>query len=337
MPVRRLNPSEAPMRSIGVLVALTAAASLAGCDATIARIALRNVPLTFRSPDRVADRITMPIRTDAGLAVLWIGHSTVLMQIDDKFILTDPVFDEFIGGLSHRLVEPGMALENLPPLDVTLVSHRHFDHLSPASLKRIGSKTRAVLVPEGAGTDVPEGAYAVRELREGGIWESGGLRVTAVKVAHSGGRWPLDASSHPYAYTGYVIQYHGITVFFPGDTAYHPELFEDLRRRVGPVDLALLPICPIRPESRMEPSHLNPEQALRAAELLSARWMVPIHFDTFVESLDAPGECRTALRDAMTRVPLSVTSVVDLQIGEQRVLSRVREVGPDGPTASRAH
>jgi len=87
----------------------------------------------------------------------------------------------------------------------------------------------------------------------------------------------------------------------------------------------------------MQPSHLNPEQALRAADLLGARWMVPIHFDTFVESLDAPGECRAALRDAMTRVPLSVTTVVDLHIGDQRVFSPVRAADPDRPVASRAN
>jgi N-acyl-phosphatidylethanolamine-hydrolysing phospholipase D len=112
---------------IGLLLVSIA---LSSCDATFGRIAFRNMRVTFRRPDPISNRMLDPVRPDARLAVLWVGHATALVQIDDKLILTDPVFTGFVGGLSHRLVEPGIAPEHLPNVDVVLVSHRHFDHLS---------------------------------------------------------------------------------------------------------------------------------------------------------------------------------------------------------------
>lgn len=112
-----------------VLLALT----LTGCDTTFGRIALRNMGVAFRRPDPAPVRIVDPIRRDARLAVLWVGHATALIQIDDRLVLTDPVFTEFVGGLSHRLVEPGIAPENLPNVDVVLVSHRGHQ---PASFRK---------------------------------------------------------------------------------------------------------------------------------------------------------------------------------------------------------
>jgi L-ascorbate metabolism protein UlaG (beta-lactamase superfamily) len=299
-----------------VLLALT----LTGCDTTFTRIALRNMGVAFRRPDPAPVRIVDPIRRDARLAVLWVGHATVLIQIDDRLILTDPVFTEFVGGLSHRLIEPGIAPEDLPNVDVVLVSHRHFDHLSSGTFALIEPKIRTVLTAEGVQQDIPSGAYVVKELRYGDSWERDGLRVTAVPVDHNGGRRLFDEASHPRAYTGFVIQYHDIQVYFPGDTAYRRDLFRDVASQFGRVDLALLPICPIQPVDRMLPSHLDPQEALQAADDLGARWMVPIHFGTFINSLDAPGACEAALHTAIQSRDGFKVRVAILRVGEQRVL-----------------
>jgi len=261
-----------------------------------------------------------PSRGDARLAVLWVGHATVLIQIDDRLILTDPVFTEFVGGLSHRLIEPGIGPERLPNVDVVLVSHRHFDHLSSGTFALIEPKIHLVLTAEGVKQDIPSGGYVVKELRYGESWQRDGLRVTAVPVGHNGGRWLFDQASHPRSYTGFVIQYHGIQVYFPGDTAYRRNLSSDIASQFGPVDLALLPICPIQPVDHMLSSHLDPRQALQVADDLSARWMVPIHFGTFINSLDAPGSCEAALRAAIqSRNSLNVRVAI-LRVGEQRML-----------------
>lgn len=296
--------------------------ALASCDATIARIAVRNAGVTFRRPKPVPDRLVDPVRPDARLAVLWIGHATALVQIDDKFILTDPVFTEFVGGLSHRLIEPGIAPEHLPRVDVVLISHRHYDHLSTGTFALIEPKIQTVLTPEGAAADVPRrhGRYAVIELRYGQTWQHQGLQVTAVPVVHNGSRRPFDGNSHPRAYTGFVIQYHGLEVYFPGDTAYRGDLFRDVATRFGSPDLALLPICPIQPVERMLPNHLNPAQALQAADDLGATWMVPVHFGTFINSLDTPGACEATLRSAIQNDSSVKARVALLHVGEQRVL-----------------
>ena len=294
------------------------------------RISLLNVPAALREPAAVEHKLTQPLPADSALSVLWVGHATALVQIDDKFILTDPVFTDFVGGVSKRLVEPGIAAEHLPEIAVALVSHRHFDHLSPDSLRLIGSRLGTVLAPVGAAGDVPAGAYRTVELPTGSAWEHDGLRVTAVPVLHDGGRLLFDRDSHPHAFTGYVVEYHGKRVYFPGDTSYRANLFHAVVERFGPMDLALMPICPIAPESTMHPHHLTPDEALRAVDELQAVVMVPIHFDTFVNSFDVPGDCLRALNQAMDANLDRKARVEVLRVGEQRVLLEQKRQGRGG-------
>jgi L-ascorbate metabolism protein UlaG (beta-lactamase superfamily) len=300
-----------------VLPISTLALSAAAC--TFAGIAARNVGAFFRTPDAVENRITNPIRPDAKLAVLWVGHSTVLIQIGDKFVLTDPVFTQYIGGLSRRLVEPGIAPEHLPRIDAVLVSHRHLDHLSRDTFHMLSPRLTSVLTPLGAAADIPKGSYRVEEIPYWQKWKRDGLTVTAVPVDHDGGRI-LDSDSHPQAFTGYVIQHDGVTVYFPGDTAYQKPMFDEVARRFGPIDLALIPIGPISPPDIMLKHHLDPEQALQAANDLQAAVMVPIHFGTFINSLDAAGDCEAALDEALRKGRAGRVSVEKLRIGEQRIL-----------------
>jgi L-ascorbate metabolism protein UlaG (beta-lactamase superfamily) len=308
------------LRLLGFVAGLSAVCLLGGCETTFARITWLNVGIVLRTPDTIAGKVTHSARPDARLSVLWVGHATALIQIDDKFILTDPVFTRFVGGVSPRLVEPGIAPENLPPLAAVLVSHRHFDHLSSGSFPMIASKLAIVLTAPGAGEDIPAGNYVVRELRSWQQWEQHGLRVTAVPVIHTGGRWIADAQSHPEAFAGFVVEYHGLTVFFPGDTAFGEQVFRDIAARFPSIDLALMPIGPIKPQAAMLPGHMNPVEALAATRLLGAAHMVPIHFGTFINSLDGPGEVEAAFAAAVAAEAAPRTSTGLLRIGEQRIL-----------------
>ena len=109
----------------------------------------RSISSVFKIPRKIPDKITEPYRSDARLSVLWIGHATVLIQMDDKFILTDPVFTPTVGQVSKRLVEPGIDPVNLPQIDAVLISHMHIDHYSPASIEMIENKIKQLLIPQG--------------------------------------------------------------------------------------------------------------------------------------------------------------------------------------------
>jgi N-acyl-phosphatidylethanolamine-hydrolysing phospholipase D len=281
----------------------------------------RNVASLTRPMDRLPSRITDPVRPEARLAALWVGHATVLLQLDDRFILTDPVFTDSVGQISKRLVEPGIDPENLPPIDAVLISHLHFDHLSLGTLDLIEDKVARVYLPEGGAVYVPSSDVPTIELPSWRSHEVDGLRVTAVPVRHVGFRYSGDRDWMTHSFTGYIIEYRGLRVYFGGDTAY-TKSFAATGERFPGIELAILPIAPIEPRSFMCRTHTDPNEALRAFHDLGARHMLPIHFDTFVNSLDEYGAAPRALREAMAREGLDAERVAILAHGEQRVFVR---------------
>jgi L-ascorbate metabolism protein UlaG (beta-lactamase superfamily) len=268
---------------------------------------------------RVPNRITQPRRDDARLAVLWVGHATTLLQMDDRFVLTDPLLTDSVGQLSQRLQEPGIDPSNLPPLDVVLVSHMHYDHLSLGSLDMIEPKVRRLFVPRGGLIYVPNFAFDVRELATWESFEDRGMRITAVPVKHVGYRYGVDAAWMTKTFTGYVVEYRGLTVYFGGDTAYDAARFRAAAERFPHIDLALLPIAPIHPRSYMEDMHEDPAEAVQAFVDLGARTMVPIHFETLINGFDGPGEERATLQRVVHARGLD-DAVRVLPIGGQAVI-----------------
>ena len=208
-----------------VLALALAGSSLTGC--VLARATGKAVGSLFMSPRKV-EQLKEPIDKNARLAVLWVGHATALVQIDDKVILTDPVFTTSVGQLSKRLVEPGLDAANLPPVDAVVISHMHFDHLSLGSLDMIQRKVRMLLMPRGGATYLTDFGFPVLELRPWQAYEKDGLRVTAVPVDHVGFRYGVDAAWMTQSFTGYVVEYHGIKVYFGGDTGYDQKLFVEV-------------------------------------------------------------------------------------------------------------
>lgn len=312
-----------------VLAVLAVLAVLPGC--MLARAGARSLGAYFSTPRSVA-KTKEPVTKDARLAVVWVGHATALVQLDDKVILTDPVFTSTVGQVARRLVEPGLDPRDLPPIDAVLVSHLHYDHLSFGSLEMIESKTRTLLLPRGGAAYLTDGfSFPAYELRTWQAWEKDGLRVTAVPVDHVGWRYGADEAWMNESFTGYVIEYHGLTVYFGGDSAYDQRMFVETAIRFPHIDLALLPIAPIEPRAFMRRSHMDPREAVQAFVDLEAARMVPIHFGTFVNSTDAPGDALRQLAAAQKEVDLGPARLVaPLAIGERRVFVKVGE----GPTAS---
>ncbi len=311
------------------LVLALGGGGLSGCR--IMRAAGKASSSLFESPRKVT-KLKDPIDKNARLAVLWIGHASALVQLDDKVVLTDPVFTSSVGQLSKRVVEPGLDPENVPPVDAVVISHMHFDHLSLGSLDTLERKVRMLLMPPGGVTYLTDFAFPVLELRPWQAYEKDGLRVTAVPVDHVGYRYGIDDAWMKESFTGYVIEYHGLKVYFGGDTAYDQKLFVDVAQRYPDIDVALLPIGPIEPRELMRRFHMDPREAVQAFIDLGAKRMVPIHYDTFVNSTDEPGDAMRDLIAAKKKWDLGTREVVPLAVGERRVFVKKGE----GPTSSPA-
>lgn len=311
------------MRFPSRLLACSALAAMALGSASCGvagKVAGRNWDALTNPPRVVPNKIKNPVRADARLAVLWVGHATVLVQIDDKLVLTDPVFTNSVGQFSQRLVEPGIDVEDVPPVDAVVISHMHFDHLSYGSLELLEPKIRQLLVPRGGLVYVPNYGFPSDELTTWRTWEKDGLKITSVPVKHVGFRYGADMSWMDHTFSGYVIEYHGMSVYFPGDTAYTAESFGRTAARFPSIDVALLPISPIHPRDFMKHTHVDPIEAVQAFVDLKAKRMVPIHYDTFVNSTDDPGESLRVLADVMRERKLTEAQINVLAIGEQRVI-----------------
>jgi L-ascorbate metabolism protein UlaG (beta-lactamase superfamily) len=304
------------MRRLGVLLVGLALVALPGC--VVSTIVGRNVASLVRGPRPVPSRITKPARPEARIAVLWVGHATVLLQLDDRFILTDPVFTETVGaGFSRRLVEPGLDVRDLPPVSIAVVSHMHFDHLSLGSLDLLEPRIGQLLVPEGALRYMPSYDFPVDEVVRWRTFERDGVRVTAVPVRHPGFRYGADEAWMTTSATGWVFEYHGLTAYFGGDTAYDRAAFAATAARFAHLDVALLPIAPVEPASFARPTHVDGAEALRAFVDLGAAHMVPIHYDTFAHGTDPEGYATEVLRRAMVREGIGEDRVHILPIGGQ--------------------
>lgn len=219
----------------------------------------------------------------------WLGHSSFLLQMAGRNILFDPVF-------SSRLVtfrrhgRPGLKIAELPPIDLILVSHAHYDHLDAWTIDRL-PKSATVVVPLGLGDFFRKRGY--RAIGELGWWDGydlGPLRIHLVPARHWANRSPFDVNTSLWG--GFVVEANGYKVYHAGDSSRSP-FFREVGQRFPQIDLALLPIGAYEPGWFMEYHHLNPEQAIAAFEDLGARRFVPMHWGTFQltdESLCAPIE-----------------------------------------------
>jgi L-ascorbate metabolism protein UlaG (beta-lactamase superfamily) len=212
-------------------------------------------------------------------AITIINHATVLIQLDGINILTDPIYSRTVSFLFPRLQPAGIRLQDLPPLQVVLVSHSDYDHLNLKTLRLLSHRHRAPLIlPAGLGSYGRSAGFG--EVVETTVWQSferDGVRITHVPAKHLSKRRPGDASSSACA--GYVIQAGRHTVYFAGDTAYD-SFFAEIGKRFT-IDVALLPIGAYKPERWFKNLHLHPATALQAFIDLRARHLVPIHWGTF--------------------------------------------------------
>lgn len=220
------------------------------------------------------------------LATAWLGHATVLLRLGGLTILTDPVFSNRVGiGLGvctagpRRLTAPALALSELPPIDLILISHAHFDHLDRPTLAKLPKQTP--IITAHATRDLIEdlGFKHVTELRWGESTSLGDLKVTAQEVNHWGARTFYDTHR---GFNAYLLESRGYRVLYGGDTAYHEGF-----KSIGPVDLAIVGIGAYDPYIR---AHANPEQAWDMANHVRADHVLPMHHSTFRLSYEPTAE-----------------------------------------------
>jgi N-acyl-phosphatidylethanolamine-hydrolysing phospholipase D len=224
--------------------------------------------------------------------VTWIGHATFLVKMDGATLLTDPMFSARASPLSFagppRLVAPGVPLDALPRVDFALVSHDHYDHADLPSLRALIARGTRIVAPTGL-SDVVRAAGG--EATCLGWWEHvdvAGLRVHCVPAQHFSGRGLTDRNRRLWA--GWVVEGRGRRFYHAGDTGYFAG-FAEIGRRLGPIDLAAIPVGAYLPSEMMRPVHLDPEEAVQAALDLRATRAVAMHFGTFDltdEPLDEP-------------------------------------------------
>jgi L-ascorbate metabolism protein UlaG (beta-lactamase superfamily) len=216
----------------------------------------------------VSVRVGSPSHLDrrvSGAEITYVGHGSVLVSMDGVVLFTDPVLRGRVAHL-RRAVPP---VNELPVPDAVLVSHQHGDHLDPRSLQRLGREIRLVAPPGATQYLRRRGFEDVTELRPGEEVAVGPVTVRATRADHGGSR----RRGRSGLAIGYLIE-GTRRVYFAGDTDVFPEMAE-----LGPVDVALLPIWGWGPT--LGPGHLDPSSAARAAALLSARVVVPIHWGTY--------------------------------------------------------
>ncbi len=203
------------------------------------------------------------------LTIDFLGHSSLLVELDGVRLLTDPAFRARIGPLRRTVAPPGPGRPEA--IDVVLVSHLHWDHLDLPSLRAIGRDSH-VIVPRGAGGWLRGHGYdRVSELAAGGSLDLGGLTVHAVPAAHGGFRPPAGPSAEAL---GYVVRGRR-SVYFAGDTDLHPAMGE-----LEAIDLALLPVWGWGP-TLGRGRHLDPARAAQAARIVGSAAAVPIHWGTY--------------------------------------------------------
>jgi L-ascorbate metabolism protein UlaG (beta-lactamase superfamily) len=263
---------------------------------------------------------------ETGLRATWLGHSTVLLEIDGRRVLTDPVWGERASPVSfagpRRFQPVPIAVDDLPALDAIVISHDHYDHLDYSTIVELAGRDTPFVTSLGVGAHLEAWGVAPERIRELDWWEAtevAGLTLTAAPSQHFSGRGV--AGRNRTLWSSFAVRGPRHAIFFSGDTGLTPE-YAEIRTRLGPFDLILLEVGAFHPS--WGDIHLGPENALAAHALLGGGAFLPVHWGTFnlaLHAWDEPVETLLASAAPGTRLVLP-------RLGEPTEPARVTGVDP---------
>jgi L-ascorbate metabolism protein UlaG (beta-lactamase superfamily) len=284
-------------------------------------------PSTTPAPAQVAP---IPAQVSANEArVTYIGHATLLIQVAGMNILTDPVWSQRASVVQwlgpKRVAQPALPLEQLPKIDVVLISHDHYDHLDVPTLKQIDNLHRPrVIAPLGLrkllASTMPQSEVSEHDWGER-VQVNQAVLVHVEPMAHGSGRTPFDQMQTLWA--AFVIEAAGLKIYHVGDTGYAAgRFFRQAAQRHGPIDLAILPIGAYEPIDFMADSHMSPAEAVQALIDSGARQGLAHHFDTFQLGFEHFGHAAEELKFALDNKKIPSGNFIAPRLGESIVVVR---------------
>lgn len=224
----------------------------------------------------------IPLNSMPGARITWLGHATVLIQLDSLTILTDPVFDKklpLLFGSTERFQPPPIARDSLPPIDIILISHDHFDHLEQSSVEYFAASGAMFVVPLGIGAHLESWEIPASQIVELDWWQArkfGNTTITCTPARHLSGRSLLHMDETLWG--SFVISNDSTRLFYSGDTGYSRH-FEEIGDRLGPFDLTLIQIGAY--DEAWPDIHMTSAQAVKAQQDLRGRLLLPVHWGTY--------------------------------------------------------
>lgn len=265
-------------------------------------------------------------------SVTWVGHATFFIQYEGLNIVTDPVWARRMA-FTKRLGEPGLPIAEIPPLDIILISHSHYDHMHIASIRKLYRNDTTIVVPVGLRSKmISKGFRRVVEMKWWDTTTINGVTITFVPTQHWTRRTPFDTNTSHWG--GFVLEPEiqkkdtsdreadsqdtvrvlPPNLYFAGDSGYFPG-FKDIGERFN-IHIALMPIGAYDPEWFMTSQHVNPEEALQAFLDVKAETMIPMHYGTFRLADDTAQEALDRMEIERERLGIGKEQIRILKYGE---------------------
>lgn len=260
---------------------------------------------------------------DNQIVVTFINHSSFLLQFNGFNILTDPVFSKRVSPFSwvgpKRVREVGMSFEELPRIDIVIISHNHYDHLDVKSLKILNQKFKPIfLVPIGNAKLME--SNNILNFKELHWWQtaifSDDLRICFTPAQHFANRGLFDRDKTLWG--SYLLSFKGQNVYFGGDTGY-ADHFKKIANHFKNISLSLLPIGAYEPRWFMKDMHMNPEDAVLAHNDLKSNQSIGMHFGTFQLTDEGINDPIYDLKDALKKNNLSQEEFITLGVGQTKL------------------